>query len=162
MNELSIHTIADLQIRVHHRGILKVPIRGVGRIYDFSLQALPGNHLSSFKDHRKAKSPYILRYGEMWWDKLKSPTAMYKLCCISNLILFMMNEAENLIKGSVHEDNFFIVHDALVLMTLKETINWMRNNSYLHMWLLHLNGLQYGTPYASRRVGNSPDFMPLD
>ena len=30
-----------------------------------------------------------------------------------------MNEAEKLIKGSVHKDDFFIVHDALVLMSEK-------------------------------------------
>ena len=65
-------------------------------------------------------------------------------------------------KGSVHEDNFFIVHDALVLMKAKETIKWMRQKGYLHHWLLPLNGMQYGTPYASRPVGNSPEFMPLD
>ena len=65
-------------------------------------------------------------------------------------------------KGSVHEDNFFIVHDALVLITAKETINWMRQNGYLHQWLLPLNLLQDGTPYARRPVGNSPEFKPLD
>ena len=52
-------------------------------------------------------------------DKLKSSTAMSKLCCITDLIRFMMNEAEKLMKGSVHEDDLFIVHDALVLMTSK-------------------------------------------
>ena len=40
---------------------------------------------------------------------------MSKFCCITDLIRFMMKEAENLMKGSVHEDDFFIVHDALVL-----------------------------------------------
>ena len=79
-------------------------------------------------------------------DKLKYSTAMSKLCCIPDLICFMMNEAEKLMKGSVHEDDFFIVHDALVLMTATETINWMRKNGYLHRWLLPLNVLQYGTP----------------
>ena len=73
-----------------------------------------------------------------------------------------MNEAEKLMKGSVHEDYFFIVHDALVLMTAKEKINWTRNKGYLHRWLLPLNILQDGTPYAGRPVGNSPKFMPLD
>ena len=73
-----------------------------------------------------------------------------------------MNEAEKLMKGSVHEDYFFIVHDALVLMTAKETINWMRQNGYLHIWLLPLNVLQDGTPCAGRPVGNSPKFMHLD
>ena len=59
-------------------------------------------------------------------DKLKSSTAMSKFVCITDLIRFMMDEAENLMKGSVHEDDFYIVHDALVLMTAKETINWMK------------------------------------
>ena len=119
MNELRIHTIADIQFHVHHRGIPKVPIRGFDRIYDISLQARPGNPPSSFKDHRKAKNLYLSRYGERWVDKLKSSTSMSKFCCITNLIRFMMNEAEKLMKGSVHEDDLFIVHDALVLMTAK-------------------------------------------
>ena len=119
MNELSIHTIADLQIHVHNHGIPKVPIRGFGQIYDIALQDLPENPPSYFKDHRKAKNPYLSRYGEIWVDKLKSSTEMSKFCFITNLIRFMMNEAEKLIKGSVHKDNFFIVHDALVLMTAK-------------------------------------------
>ena len=55
---------------------------------------------------------------------------MLKFCCITDLIRFMMKEAENLIKGSVHEDDFFIVHDALVLMTAKETIEWMKEKNY--------------------------------
>ena len=53
-------------------------------------------------------------------DKLKSSTAISKLCCITDLISFMMNEAEKLMKGSVHEDDFYIVHDALVLMAAKK------------------------------------------
>ena len=95
-------------------------------------------------------------------EKLKSSTAMSKFCCITDLIRFMTNEAEKLMKGSVHEENFFIFHDALVLMTAKETINWTRQNGYLHRWLLPLNGMQDGTNYAGSPVGNSPDFMPLD
>ena len=87
---------------------------------------------------------------------------MSKFCCITDLIRFMMKEAEILMKGSVHKDNFFIVHDALVLLTAKETIEWMKENKCFHLWLLPLNGLQDGTPYAGRPVDNSPEFMPLD
>ena len=65
-------------------------------------------------------------------------------------------------KGSDHEDGFFIVHDALVLMTEKETIEWMKEKNYFHLWLLTMNGLQDVTPYDGRHVGNSPEFMPLD
>ena len=126
MNELRIHTISDLQLHVHHHGTPKVPIRCFSQIYDISLQALPGNLPSSFKDHKKVKNLYLSRHGEIWVDKLKSSTAMSKLCCITNLICFMMNREEELMKGSVHEENLFIFHDALVLMAEKETINWMR------------------------------------
>ena len=38
----------------------------------------------------------------------------------------------------------------------------MRNSGYLHRWLITLNVLQDGTPYAGRLVGNIPEFMPLD
>ena len=95
-------------------------------------------------------------------EKLKSSNAMSKFCCITDLIIFMTNESEKLMKGSVHEEDFFIVHDALVLMTAKETINWMRKNGYLPIWLIPLNGMQDGTPYTGYPVGNSPEFMPLD
>ena len=53
-------------------------------------------------------------------DKLKSSTTMLKFCCITDLISFAMNEADNLMKGSVHKENFFIVHDDLVLMISKK------------------------------------------
>ena len=131
MNELSIHTIADLRLHVHHHGIPKVPIRGFGLIYDIALQALPGNPPIYFKDHRKAKNTYLSSYGERWVEKLKSTTAMSKFCCITNLISFVMNESYKLIKGSVNEDYFYIVHDALVLITAKETINWMKHKGNL-------------------------------
>ena len=57
---------------------------------------------------------------------------MSKFCCITDLIRFIMKEAEKLKKGYVHEENFFIVHDDLVLMTEKETIKWMKENNYFH------------------------------
>ena len=44
---------------------------------------------------------------------------MSKFFCITDMIRFLMKEAEKPMKWSVHEDNFFIVHDALVLTTIK-------------------------------------------
>ena len=73
-----------------------------------------------------------------------------------------MKETEKLMKWSVHEDDFFILHDALVLMTENETIKRMKENNYLHCWLLPMNGFQDGKPYAGRPVGNRPKCMPLD
>ena len=87
---------------------------------------------------------------------------MSKFCCITDLIRFMMKEAEKLMKGSVHEENFFIFHDALVLMTSKETIKCMKDNNYFHHWLLPMNRFQDRTPYNGLPLGNIPEFMPLD
>ena len=137
MNELSIHTIAYLQLHVRHNGIPKVIIWGFGQIYDIYLQDILGKLPPSFEDHRKVKNPYLSRYGEKWVDKMKFYTAMSKLCCSINRIHFMMNEVEKLMKGSVHEDHFYIAHDDLVLMTAKKKINWMKQNGYLPRWLLH-------------------------
>ena len=81
---------------------------------------------------------------------------------ITDLIQLMMNEAEKLMKGSVHEDNLFIVHAALVLIAAKEKITWMKDINYFHSLLLTMNGFQDGIPYAGRHVGNSPEFTPLD
>ena len=74
----------------------------------------------------------------------------------------MMKEAEKLMKGSVPEDDFFVFHDALVLITSKETIKCTKENYYFRRWLLPMNGFQDGTPYAGCPVGNNPEFMPSD
>ena len=87
---------------------------------------------------------------------------MTKFFCITDLILFVMKEAEKQMKESVHEENLFIVHYALVLITSNETIKWMKDNSCFHSCLLTMNVLQDGTPYAGRPVGNSPTPTPLD
>ena len=87
---------------------------------------------------------------------------MSKFFCITNMIRLMMKEAEKLMNGYVHEDDIFIVHDDLVLMKVKETITWMKENNYFLCWLIPTNGLQYGKTDAGRPVGNIPVFMPLD
>ena len=122
-------------------GLPKLPIRGLGQIYEHGLVALPGKPTPSIKDRRKEKNPYFSRYGKRWVEKLKSSSSMSKFCCITDLIQFMMKEAEKLMKGSVHENYLFIVHDALVLMTAKETIKWMKEKNCFHRWLLPMNGL---------------------
>ena len=44
---------------------------------------------------------------------------MSKFCFITDLIRFMTIKSEKLMKGSVHEEDFYIVHNALMLMTAK-------------------------------------------
>ena len=92
MNEINIHTIANLQRHVRSYGLPKLPIPGLDQIYDHELVALPGKPTPSIKDHRKAKNPYFSRYGEIWVEKLKFSSSMSKFCCITDLIRFMVKE----------------------------------------------------------------------
>ena len=64
MNEINNHNIADLQSYVQSYGFPKLPIRGLGQIYEHGLVALPGKPTPSIKNHRKEKYPYFSRYGE--------------------------------------------------------------------------------------------------
>ena len=132
IHEINNHTIADFQRYVQSYGLPKLSIHGLGQIYEHALVALPRKPTPSVKDHRKARNLYYSRYEDRWLDKLKSSYSMLKFCCITDMIRFMMKEPENLMKGSVNEDDFFIIHDALVLMTAKETIKWMKENNYYH------------------------------
>ena len=69
---------------------------------------------------------------------------MSKFCCITDLIRFMMKEAEKMMKGSVREDDLFIAHYFLVLMVAKKTITWMKESNYFRCWLLPMNVFQDG------------------
>ena len=51
MNDINIHTIANLQRYVRSYGLPKLPIRGLGQIYEHGLLALPGKPRPSIKDH---------------------------------------------------------------------------------------------------------------
>ena len=60
MNEINIHTIADLQRYVRSYGFTNLPIHGLGQIYEHGLEALPGKPTPSIKYHRKAKKSLFL------------------------------------------------------------------------------------------------------
>ena len=57
INEINIHTIADFRRYVRSYGLPKLPIHGLGQIYEHALVSLPGKPTPSIKDHRKAKIP---------------------------------------------------------------------------------------------------------
>ena len=57
MNEINIHSIADLQMYVQSYGLPRLPIRGLGQIYEHAMENLLGKPTPSIKDHRKAKIP---------------------------------------------------------------------------------------------------------
>ena len=65
INEINIHTIADLQRYVRSYGLPKLPIHGLCQMYEHVLVALPRKPTPPIKDHRKAKKSLFL---EIWRD----------------------------------------------------------------------------------------------
>ena len=74
---------------------------------------------------------HFAKYGDTWVEKLKNYSFISKFCYISDMIRFMVKEGDKIIKETVHEDGFLIVHDALLLMTVKTKITWMHKNNHL-------------------------------
>ena len=66
MNEINVHTIADFQRYIRSYGLPKLPIRGLGKIYEHALVALPGKPTPYVKYHRKEKNTYFSINGERW------------------------------------------------------------------------------------------------
>jgi hypothetical protein len=86
--------------------------------------------------------------------------------CITEIVEHIVVETARVYKGTKNEDDWMFYHDALSLMTAKETIRWMQEKDYLKRWILPMGGLHEWDKdlkaYLGRPVGNSPENMPLD
>ena len=118
-------------------------------------------------DHRKAANPYESKYGDDWRKYIvKSPT-MNNSVMITDYITHMMEESERIMRGTKHQEDWVIFHDALSLMTAVETKEWMEKKGFLARWVLpskdlydNMNDLK--GKYKTNPIGNSPELMPWD
>ena len=84
------------------------------------------------------------------------------------MIEHIVLESAKLFKGTTHESDWVFYHDALNLLTATSTIEWMKETydndgkSYYDRWIHPMGGLNSGTDYDGRPVGNSPEMMPWD
>ena len=83
------------------------------------------------KDHRKEVNPYLSKYGlDQWEAELDKSTYMSSYVSIKKLIEHMYNATNTIFEGTTHEDDWVWYHDALLLMTSKETIQWIKEKDY--------------------------------
>eukprot|EP00957_Ditylum_brightwellii_P032775 2484663-Ditylum_brightwellii.AAC.1 len=75
-------------------------------------------------DHQKHTNPYLSKYGERWKEKIKESKA-----------------TPEAFEDTIHKDDFLFYHDALSLMTNKESLEWMREKNILKHWILPEEGL---------------------
>ena len=113
-------------------------------------------------DHRSKSNPYQSRYGSFWEEEIKKTSFMKQYSCIRDLVTHIHDHTKEIFKGTVHEDDWFFYHDALKQLTAKSTVAWMKEKGYYSRWLIPQLGLNGGTVYVYRPVGNRPEWMPLD
>ena len=113
-------------------------------------------------DHRKAINPYESRFGTKWMNKIQQSAHMKKYVSIRSLVLHMYTATKQAFSGTQHENDFLFYHDALSLMTSRETIEWMADQNILQHWILPQQSLNKGTQYENAPPGNVPELNALD
>lgn len=120
-------------------------------------------------NHKHSENPYLSRYGELEWkNKIDGSTSMKGSVSIQKLMTHIMTATAAAYSGTKYETSWLVYHDALSSLTSGATQAWMKvtftadGRSYFDCMVNPLNGLNAGTVYAGRPVGNSPEMMPLD
>lgn len=132
--------------------------------------ASPGAYICNELDHRRnpnEANPYKSRYGDQWETVIDNTAHMRKYVCITTVWEAVMASTIKAFRGTPHESDFLIYHDALSLLKAKSTIEWLKKQkhgerSYWDIWIHPMNGLNAGTMYSESPTGNSPELMPLD
>ena len=117
----------------------------------------PGSCPHKIIDHRKALNHYYSRNGSFWEEEIKKTTFIKQYCCIRDLVQHIHDYSKETFKGTVHKDDWFFYHDALITLTAKSTFVWMKEKGYYSRWLIPQLGLNGGTVYVYRPVGNRPE-----
>ena len=95
-------------------------------------------------------------------NKIQQSVHMKKYMSICSLVLHMYTATKQAFSGTQHENDFLFYHDALSLMTSRETIEWMAEQNILQHWILPQQGLNKGTRYENAPPGNAPKLNALD
>ena len=90
----------------------------------------PGACPHKIVDHRLAENPYYSRHGSFWEEEIKKTAFMKQYCCIRELVQHIHDFSNETFKGTVHENDWFFYHDALVTLTVKSTVAWMKQKGY--------------------------------
>jgi hypothetical protein len=132
-------------------------------------------------NHLQAENPFESRYGNepsgiynkpCWEEEIRKKLMSSKhLVCITDLVTHIMRATEKAYHGTIHEEDWMLYHDALIVMTAQDCKDWMKTQpignkglTFYDKWILPLHGLNDGISRynAGNPVGNSPELMPLD
>eukprot|EP00978_Attheya_sp_CCMP212_P024074 scaffold75072_cov51-Attheya_sp.AAC.2 len=77
-------------------------------------------------DHTLAENPYKSLYGDDWMKNIGASRFLSHYRCITDLVQHIHDETKKMYQGTEHEDDWLFYHDALSLMTAKDTVAWMK------------------------------------
>jgi hypothetical protein len=120
-------------------------------------------------NHKLSDNPYLSLFGELAWkNRIDACANIRGSVSIQKLVTHIMTATAAAYFGTKYETIWLVYHDALSSLTSGATQAWMKDTltadgrSYFDCMVAPLNGLNAGTVYAGRAVGNSPEMMPLD
>ena len=104
-------------------------------------ESLEGSGQDLIEDYRKEDNPYEARFGDDWLIELKKVQLMQPYVCITQMIQHIVDASKKVMKGTKYEGKELFFHDALSLMTAKETVRWMKEKDLYKHWILPALGL---------------------
>jgi len=107
--------------------------------------------------YRIAPNPYITKYGaDRWEEEIQKSVFMKRFMCITEAVKCIHDQSKKYFEGTAHEDTWYFYYDALKQLTAKSIVEWMKQEGYYERWLIPQLGLNDGTTYAGRPMGNRP------
>ena len=83
-------------------------------------------------------------------EKIKTCSHLSPYVCITDMVQHIHDKSAELFAGKT--DDWMFYHDALSLMTAKDTIAWMKEKGIYKRWILPVLGLNA----ARKRYANAP------
>ena len=166
LNEMCLYEIKDISQKLKDEEFcdqIASKVKGISKNallnwYNLAKRASSGS--CSYCDCTLHTNRYFSQYGDSWKDKCK---ALHGKVLINDLIDHMFLQAKAIMKGTILENDFYIYHDALSLMTSKAAISYMKKKGYWDKLIRPLQGVNHHLRrYRDRVVGNHPYLMPLD
>ena len=116
-------------------------------------------------DYCMSNNLYEAKYGQDWQDHIKTCFMLNPNRCITHMVEHIVKESSKFFKETKYEETWCFYHDALSLMTGKETVKWMKEKDYYKYWLIPTNNLQWEDDlksYHGQPVGDCPELMTWD
>ena len=111
------------------------PFNDSYKIQSQACTAKPGAYVEAVIDHCLSDSPYESLYGEDWKKYIAKSDACKVHVCVTEMVEHIIQASAKLMKGTKHEEDWVFYHDALSVMTSRDTIDWMREKDYLRQYI---------------------------